>query len=118
MERVRRSALAFGVLTLMNICAQAQSNPWVVIVERVGRDAFCNGRGVTGGLKDPKPASQDERFLLYLRCEAKGGRDEFVKRSCCDHLTTNDARNIGICPDNPVDVVVPIRDTFKSLVSC
>jgi hypothetical protein len=98
--------------------AFAQANPWIALASKVGNTALCTAQTVPGGLASPKPTTQDHRFALYLRCEAKGGKDEFTKSSCCDHLTPGDAKNIGVCPDNPVNVIVPIRDAFKLAVKC
>lgn len=109
---VLTSAVAFPLV------AMAAPVVWLAFAERLGRDVICNLRNVPGGVSDPKPANQDQRFTLYLRCEAKGGKDEFVKQSCCEHVSQNDAKNIGICPDNPRDIVVPIRDAFKAAFTC
>ncbi|MEJ8850454.1 hypothetical protein [Variovorax rhizosphaerae] len=110
--------LAMGVLALPMATAHAQVNPWIEIAERIGLDSFCRASFVAGTIPNLRPASQDERFALNLRCEAKGGKDEMTKKSCCEHLTVNDAKNIGVCPDNPVNVVVPIREAFKLVVKC
>ena len=98
--------------------AQAQTNPWIALANKIGDSALCQARAVPGGLTSPKPQIQDHRFALYLRCEAKGGKDEFTNNSCCDHLTAGDAKNIGVRPDNPVNLIVPIRDAFKLAVQC
>ncbi len=113
----------FQVIAGMAMCfvlsaATADGNPWIAIAEKEGKDFICNAKNVPGGIVNPKPTNQDERFTLYLRCEAKGGKDEFVKESCCEHLSTNDAKNIGVCPDIPVDLIVPIRKAFVSAVKC
>jgi len=107
---------ASAALTLTT--AQAQANPWIALANKIGNSALCQASTVPGGLASPNQQTQDHRFALYLRCEAKGGRDEFTTNSCCDHLTAGDAKNIGVCPDNPVNLIVPIRDAFKLAVQC
>lgn len=111
------SLLVVLFVTVTPVGAWAQENPWIALVNKLGTDALCNAKTVPGGLA-PKPTTQDHRFALYLRCEAKGGEDEFTQNSCCDHLSADDAKNIGVCPDNPVNLVVPIRDAFKLIVKC
>lgn len=52
------------------------------------------------------PASHLHRVELYLRCEATHellpGMPLPPGRSCCEHLTTADAHNLGVCPDDKV----------------
>lgn len=100
------------------LVATAAPIVWLAFAERLGKDIVCNLKNVPGGVSDPKPMKQDQRFTLYLRCEAKNGKDEFVTQSCCEHVSKNDAKNIGICPDNPLEIVVPIRDAFKAAFTC
>ena len=42
----------------------------------------------------------EERVHLYLRCALRG-RDEFVRTECCEHLSTEDAHAVGLCPSSP-----------------
>ena len=106
-----------GTAILMISETQAHAN-WIAFAEAIGKDALCNLRTVPGMTQAPKPTTQDHRFTLYLRCEAKGGRDEFAPTSCCDHITPSDSKTIGICPDKPVDVIVPIREAFRAFIQC
>jgi hypothetical protein len=99
-----------GTATDINKVA-AQNNPWIIFAQRIGEEAICSAAIVPGmAYNTPRPTTQDHRFALYLRCEAKGGADEFTPNSCCDHLTPGDANNIGVCPDRPVNVIVPMLD--------
>lgn len=112
--------IAISILTTSNL-AFAQV-PWLAAVNIASSEAqkrVCSLEGVPGGIAAPKPASDWHRQLLYLRCEAKGGRDEFTSNSCCDHLTPSAANGLSVCPDRPTaNVVVPIREAYRQLVRC
>ena len=70
------------------------------------------------------PQSQNHRVMLNVRCEMKGGQDEYTTKSCCDHLNPaqGDRDYLGgalhVCGDEPTDVVNGLRSTFKNDNKC
>ncbi len=122
---MKRLLCIFFIGTAMLMASEALAN-WIIVAERIGeevqrsaKDAICSAANVPGMAQNsPHPTTHDHRFVLYLRCEAKGGTDEFAPNSCCDHLTSDDAKKIGVCPDRPVNVIVPIREAFRAFIQC
>jgi hypothetical protein len=65
---------------------------------------------------DPSSLTDLERVRLYLRCELKGGRDEYTSSSCCEHLTANAAALINVCSDRPENAhkwLTGLKATYK-----
>jgi hypothetical protein len=105
-------ALALS-LAMGSAYAQAETAAAAALFARdQAKNRICNiddiPRNPNGSLA---PSSQDHRVRLYLRCELgkKGGANV-----CCDHLSSADANRFRVCPDNPVNLIVPLRDGFKA----
>jgi hypothetical protein len=65
------------------------------------------GRGTT--------LTEDQRVRLYLNCELTGNNPPIGgAKACCDHLSAADATKYRVCPDSPVNLIVPLRDGFKA----
>jgi len=111
------ASLTFSADNISPVAAQPQSQASVVVqgVGRLTQDRLCNLRGIPTRDGRPAPSSQAERVTLYLRCEAKGGRDEW-SNSCCDHLTSGDSRVLGRCPTTAVGGLT--MSAFRQLMSC
>ena len=117
------TALFCGLSALpMTASSQAGDNLLIGKVVEIGTSKVC-------GLQDvPKndqgradPTTQHHRMTLYLRCELKGGRDEYASESCCDHLRPEDGRlgpTFRVCPDEPPNVVVPARNAVRTAFRC
>jgi hypothetical protein len=97
--------------------AFAQEALWE-FVKQFGRDNICSLRNYTKVNGRVSPANSDERIRLYIRCEARGGWDEFTTNSCCDHLNAADGQRIGVCPDANPAVAVPIREGVARAIDC
>jgi hypothetical protein len=98
--------------------AVAQGDVLFQIAKQYGHDQICNLRTYPRINGKVSPKSSDERIRLYLRCESRGGADEFTSNSCCDHLTSADGNRISVCPDRPPEVIVPLRQQLAQLIGC
>lgn len=96
--------------------AQDATNILLTLARQIGVSKICSLDDITRKNGMVAPANSTERLHLYLRCEAKGGADEFTQNSCCDHLTKDDAEQYGVCPDNMITPT--IKELYRAQVQC
>lgn len=98
MPRQPGVALAL-VPVLVLLASPARAQELEALIGRLG-DGICALDSVPESDRRLLAAERESRIRLYLRCTLKG-RDEFVRTACCEHLSTEDRRAMGLCPASP-----------------